>query len=50
MHLTRINLTIETFFNVMASGGWMLKAPPLNPRTNISRYYNIDPTEGINMF
>ena len=24
----------------------MLKAPPLNPRTYIYRYYNIDPTEG----
>ena len=24
----------------------MLKAPPLNPRTYIYQYYNIDPTEG----
>ena len=24
----------------------MLKAPPVNPQTYISRYYNIDPTEG----
>ena len=26
--------------------GGILKAPPINPRTYIYRYYNIDPTEG----
>ena len=26
--------------------GWMLKAPPVNPRAYISRYPNLDPREG----